>query len=141
MTCNGTVAVTTIPAVATTVPADDMNVCKAILSEMRDHCDAWPFLTPVSSKQFPTYRKVIRCPIDFQTIGRKLKTNSYKSHGEFAADTRLVFSNCELFNEDDSLVGRAGHSMKQFFESRWSELTTTAGPDSTPSSSPRQLVS
>jgi len=49
---------------------------RAILSELREHSDAWPFLTPVNTKQFPTYRKVIRCPVDFQTIGRKLKTNT-----------------------------------------------------------------
>ena len=49
---------------------------RAILSELREHSEAWPFLTPVNTKQFPTYRKVIRCPVDFQTIGRKLKTNT-----------------------------------------------------------------
>lgn len=48
----------------------------------------------------------------------------YKALDEFAVDARLVFSNCELFNEDDSSVGRAGHSMKLFFEKRWTELTT-----------------
>ena len=48
---------------------------RILLGEMRKHDDAWPFLTPVNSKQFPTYRKVIRCPIDFQTIARKLKSN------------------------------------------------------------------
>ena len=51
----------------------------------------------------------------------------YKTHDEFSTDVRLVFSNCELFNEDDSQVGQAGHLMKQFFESRWAELTAS-GP-------------
>jgi len=49
--------------------------------------------------------------------------DSYKTHDEFSADVRLVFSNCEMFNEDNSRVGQAGHLMKLFFESRWSELT------------------
>jgi len=31
-----------------------------------------------------------------------------------------------MFNEDDSQVGQAGHLMKQFFESRWAELTARA---------------
>lgn len=51
---------------------------------------------------------------------------SYKSHDEFSTDVRLVFSNCEMFNEDESQVGQAGHLMKQFFESRWAELTASA---------------
>ena len=46
----------------------------------------------------------------------------YKSHEEFAADTRLVFDNCETFNEDDSAVGQAGHNLRQFFNVRWAEL-------------------
>lgn len=46
----------------------------------------------------------------------------YSSCDEFAADAQLVFNNCELFNEDTSEVGMAGHSMRRFFESRWAEF-------------------
>lgn len=46
----------------------------------------------------------------------------YKSREEFCADVRLIFNNCETFNEDDSPVGKAGHSMRSFFETRWGEL-------------------
>ena len=47
----------------------------------------------------------------------------YKTLDEFAVDARLIFDNCETFNEDDSDVGRAGHAMRSFFENRWMELT------------------
>lgn len=109
--------------ISTSQKSVDLSVCCIILTEMRKHEDAWPFLAPVSAKQFPAYRKVIRSPIDFKTMDRKLRSNVYKTQEEFAADARLVFSNCELFNEDDSSVGRAGHSMKLFFENLWTELT------------------
>lgn len=46
----------------------------------------------------------------------------YCSCEEFAADAQLVFSNCELFNEDTSEVGKAGHAMRRFFENRWAEF-------------------
>lgn len=46
----------------------------------------------------------------------------YASSEEFAADALLVFDNCQTFNEDDSEVGRAGHTMRRFFESRWEEF-------------------
>jgi hypothetical protein len=46
----------------------------------------------------------------------------YKSREEFCSDVRLIFNNCETFNEDDSPVGKAGHSMRSFFETRWGEL-------------------
>ena len=40
----------------------------------------------------------------------------------FIIDVNLVFDNCEKFNEDNSDIGRAGHSMRRFFERRWPEL-------------------
>lgn len=48
---------------------------------------------------------------------------SYKSREEFCVDVRQIFDNCEMFNEDDSPVGKAGHGMRKFFEVRWAELT------------------
>lgn len=55
----------------------------------------------------------------FCLLCRRLR---YCSCEEFAADAQLVFNNCELFNEDTSEVGMAGHSMRRFFESRWAEF-------------------
>ncbi|XP_045782478.1 bromodomain adjacent to zinc finger domain protein 2B-like isoform X12 [Maniola jurtina] len=98
---------------------DVMQFCKNLLCEMECHEHAWPFLVPVNTKQFPQYRKVIKCPMDLSTIKRKLHDSGYKCKEEFASDVRLIFSNCEVFNEDDSPVGRAGHFMRQFFEERW----------------------
>ncbi|XP_059062491.1 bromodomain adjacent to zinc finger domain protein 2B-like [Achroia grisella] len=99
----------------------DMQICKNLLCEMECHEHAWPFLIPVNTKQFPQYKKVIKCPMDLSTIKRKLQDSSYKCKEEFASDVRLVFTNCEVFNDDDSPVGRAGHSMRQFFEDRWAQ--------------------
>ncbi|KAF9804002.1 hypothetical protein SFRURICE_019198 [Spodoptera frugiperda] len=97
---------------------DGMN----LLCEMECHEHAWPFLLPVNTKQFPQYKKVIKCPMDLSTIKKKLQDNTYKCKEEFASDVRLMFSNCEVFNEDDSPVGRAGHNMRQFFDDRWAQI-------------------
>lgn len=45
----------------------------------------------------------------------------YPSPESFALDVRLVFDNCETFNEDDSDIGRAGHSMRKCFEKKWTD--------------------
>ncbi|KFM75592.1 Bromodomain adjacent to zinc finger domain protein 2B, partial [Stegodyphus mimosarum] len=103
----------------------DLAPCSTILDELEKHEDAWPFLTPVNTKQFPTYRKVIKKPMDIATMRARLEAGQYKCREDFANDARLIFDNCETFNEDDSPVGQAGHSMRAFFETRWSELCTT----------------
>ncbi|GJQ76114.1 hypothetical protein Trydic_g14932, partial [Trypoxylus dichotomus] len=47
--------------------------CKAILEDLECHDDAWPFLLPVNTKQFPTYKKIIKCPMDLSTIKKRLQ--------------------------------------------------------------------
>ncbi|XP_058976147.1 uncharacterized protein LOC101892503 isoform X2 [Musca domestica] len=101
----------------------ELAVCKTVLGEMELHEDSWPFLLPVNTKQFPTYRKIIKNPMDLSTIKKRLQELSYKSREDFCVDVRQIFDNCEMFNEDDSPVGKAGHGMRKFFEMRWAELT------------------
>jgi len=103
----------------------DLSICHTLLSELGGHEEAWPFLYPVPLKQFPTYKKIIRNPMDVSTIRKKLNDGMYKSREEFKGDVNLIFANCEIFNEDDSPVGKAGHSMKNFFNARWTELTAS----------------
>lgn len=61
----------------------------------------------------------------FKCVKQYYSVCRYKCREEFAADARLIFDNCETFNEDDSPVGQAGHSMRAFFETRWAELCNT----------------
>ena len=106
----------------------DLTICTTLISEMEAHEDSGPFLFPVNTKQFATYKKVIKTPMDIATIKKKLdlpqsNVAAYKSRDEFVEDVRLIFTNCEVFNEDDSPVGKAGHTMRNLFETRWTELT------------------
>ncbi|XP_016148960.1 bromodomain adjacent to zinc finger domain protein 2A [Sinocyclocheilus grahami] len=100
----------------------DLTYCEIILMEMEAHSDAWPFLEPVNPRLVPGYRRIIKTPMDFLTMRERLLQGGYCSCEEFAADAQLIFNNCELFNEDTSEVGKAGHSMRRFFESRWAEF-------------------
>ncbi|XP_033612267.1 bromodomain adjacent to zinc finger domain protein 2B isoform X6 [Fukomys damarensis] len=99
----------------------DLTLCSLILTEMETHEDAWPFLLPVNLKLVPGYKKVIKKPMDFSTIREKLSNGQYPNLETFAVDVRLVFDNCETFNEDDSDIGRAGHSMRKYFEKKWTD--------------------
>ncbi|CAG0880828.1 unnamed protein product [Cyprideis torosa] len=87
----------------------DLGPLRTLLEELESHEDSWPFLLPVNTKQ-------------------------YKSREEFLFDVRLIFDNCETFNEDDSPVGKAGHNLRMAFESRWGEVMGTASPNANCSS-------
>nr|XP_004650048.1 bromodomain adjacent to zinc finger domain protein 2A isoform X1 [Jaculus jaculus]XP_045008530.1 bromodomain adjacent to zinc finger domain protein 2A isoform X1 [Jaculus jaculus]XP_045008532.1 bromodomain adjacent to zinc finger domain protein 2A isoform X1 [Jaculus jaculus]XP_045008533.1 bromodomain adjacent to zinc finger domain protein 2A isoform X1 [Jaculus jaculus] len=100
----------------------DLTFCEIILMEMESHDAAWPFLEPVNPRLVTGYRRIIKNPMDFSTMRDRLLRGGYTSSEEFAADALLVFDNCQTFNEDDSEVGKAGHIMRRFFESRWEEF-------------------
>ncbi|XP_068123665.1 bromodomain adjacent to zinc finger domain protein 2A isoform X2 [Hyperolius riggenbachi] len=108
--------------IGTRSQSPDLTFCEIILMEMESHDDAWPFLEPVNPRLVPGYRKVIKNPMDFATMRNKLLNGRYSSCEEFAEDAELVFSNCQLFNEDESVVGKAGLVLKKFYESRWEEF-------------------
>ncbi|KAM5180603.1 LOW QUALITY PROTEIN: bromodomain adjacent to zinc finger domain protein 2A [Mantella aurantiaca] len=108
--------------IGTRSQSPDLTFCEIILMEMESHDDAWPFLEPVNPRLVPGYRKIIKTPMDFSTMRNKLLNGRYSSFEEFAEDAELVFSNCQLFNEDDSDVGKAGLVLKKFYESRWEEF-------------------
>ncbi|TEB37910.1 Bromodomain-containing protein [Coprinellus micaceus] len=73
-----------------------------LLADLRtitvDNRDAEAFLKPVSRQEVPDYYDYITNPMDFLTIGRKLKTKSYKSKREFKDDLDLIWSNCYKYN-------------------------------------------
>nr|XP_023030372.1 bromodomain adjacent to zinc finger domain protein 2B-like isoform X3 [Leptinotarsa decemlineata] len=100
----------------------ELEQCKPLLEDLECHDDAWPFLLPVNTRQFPTYKKIIKEPVDLSTIKNRLLHHVYTTKENFSADVRQMFDNCETFNEDDSPVGKAGHSLREFFEARWKEL-------------------
>ncbi|KAI5939230.1 Bromodomain adjacent to zinc finger domain protein 2B [Manis javanica] len=99
----------------------NLTLCSMILTEMETHEDAWPFLLPVYLKFVPGYKKVTKKPMNFSTIREKLIIGQYPNLEAFAVDVRLVFDNCEAFNQDDSDTGRAGHSMRKYFEKKWTD--------------------
>lgn len=47
--------------------------CKILLEQLEQQDEAWPFLLPVNTKQFPTYKKIIKTPMDLSTIKKKLQ--------------------------------------------------------------------
>ena len=46
----------------------------------------------------------------------------YESEAQFSNDIRLIFDNCKIFNEDDSVIGKAGQALRRYFNRRWKEM-------------------
>jgi hypothetical protein len=53
----------------------------------------------------PDYFEVVKDPIDFGTIKQRLNHNLYYTMRDFIVDIERCFSNCILYNGEDSPAG------------------------------------
>ena len=61
------------------------------------------------------YPSIVKYPMDFGTIKRKLILNAYENELEFQEDMNLVFDNCILYNGTDKDIGKMALQMKMEF--------------------------
>ncbi|RWS04078.1 bromodomain-containing protein 3-like isoform X2, partial [Dinothrombium tinctorium] len=92
---------------------EQMKYCCGILKELfaKKHAAyAWPFYKPVHIL-FPTstdYHDIIKHPMDLATVKQKMDNREYRKPEDFAADVRLIFTNCYKYNpEDHEIVAMA----------------------------------
>uniref|UniRef100_A0A3P9C9C7 Bromo domain-containing protein n=1 Tax=Maylandia zebra TaxID=106582 RepID=A0A3P9C9C7_9CICH len=85
---------------------EQLRWCARLVREMlsKKHVAyAWPFYKPVDAKALGLhdYHEIIKHPMDLSTIKKKLDNRQYRDAQEFAADVRLMFSNCYKYNPPD----------------------------------------
>ena len=98
--------------------------------------DAVPFRFPVDPEalKIPHYLQIVKHPMDFSTIERKLLASNpvkpdpnpsnprYLSADEFVADVRLIFSNCVTFNGPEHVVTQQGKRVEAVFDKQIKQL-------------------
>ncbi|RHZ40443.1 hypothetical protein DYB26_001899, partial [Aphanomyces astaci] len=102
-----------------------------ILKNMMEHKFGWVFSTPVDpvALGIPDYFHVIKRPMDFGTIKKKLEGNVYKHMYPFAADVRLTFGNAMTFNNEGEEVYSLASDMLKDFNCEMAKLEAEIGAD------------
>jgi len=100
---------------------DVFDLCQSILSQLINHKFGWVFKDPVDpvALDIPDYFEKIKNPMDLGTIQKKLNDFEYDDIEEFAADVRLVFSNCLTYNPPGADVHLMGITLSGIFEKQW----------------------
>lgn len=95
----------------------DLKSCEDILNKLKRHSKATPFLEPVDyvALKIPDYPEKIKTPMDLKTVSQKMK--DYTSQTEFVNDVKLIFSNCYLYNGEDSPISKMAHELDTYFDS------------------------
>lgn len=97
--------------------SEQMKYCGTILRELfsKKHKEnAWPFYDPVDvdKLELHDYYEVIKHPMDLNTVRRKLEAREYNKPAEFAADIRLIFTNCYKYNSPEHAVVTMGRKLQ-----------------------------
>lgn len=104
----------------------DFKFCDDVLTEIKKQkYYMWNqyFLEPVDpvALNIPNYHKVIKQPMDLQTITEKLHSGEYESPKAFEGDFNLMLKNCFKFNPEGHLVHSAGIELEKLFKEKWAE--------------------
>lgn len=102
----------------------DLRFCDEVLTELKKvkyHDLNQYFLAPVDpiALNIPNYHKVVKKPMDLQTMSDKLHTAQYSSSKEFERDFHLVIKNCKSFNGDDHFVTQKALELEKLFKREW----------------------
>lgn len=112
--------------------SETLKACNEILKELfsKKHFNyAWPFYKPVDAEWLGLhdYHDIIKKPMDLGTVKQKMDNREYKTATEFAADVRLIFTNCYKYNPPDHDVVAMGRKLQDVFEMRFAKV-----PDDSP---------
>ncbi|VDN57878.1 unnamed protein product [Dracunculus medinensis] len=83
-----------------------------------------PFIAPVP-KSMANYYSIIKKPMDFGTISRKLKErakDAFTNVLQFLHHMNLVFMNCSTFNHPESEIARAGYTIYLLYKQAVNEF-------------------
>lgn len=101
---------------------DALRALEPLLRDAMKQENAWPFVQPVDSREVPDYYHIIKRPMDLRTMMNKLKQQLYDRPEQLVADTRLMFDNCRIYNDEASEICRCADKLEEFMEQRFEQL-------------------
>nr|KAF6432939.1 bromodomain containing 3 [Molossus molossus] len=107
--------------------SEHLRHCDSILKELlsKKHAAyAWPFYKPVDAEalELHDYHDIIKHPMDLSTVKKKMDSREYPDAQGFAADIRLMFSNCYKYNPPDHEVVAMARKLQDVFEMRFAKM-------------------
>ncbi|XP_032722140.1 bromodomain-containing protein 3 isoform X2 [Lontra canadensis] len=107
--------------------SEHLRHCDSILKEMlsKKHAAyAWPFYKPVDAEalELHDYHDIVKHPMDLSTVKKKMDSREYPDAQGFAADIRLMFSNCYKYNPPDHEVVAMARKLQDVFEMRFAKM-------------------
>ena len=88
---------------------------RRVMPNIWTHKFTWPFKKPVDAIKLNLldYHTIIKQPMDFGTIRKRLTAKYYWSAAECQEDIKLVFANCFLYNKPELDISHMGRTLEK----------------------------
>ncbi|XP_073284772.1 uncharacterized protein [Primulina huaijiensis] len=93
-------------------PLPDKKLLVFILQRLQKKDTRGAFSEPVDPDELPDYHEIIKQPMDFGTVNKKLDSGAYKTLEELEEDVLLICSNAMTYNPPDSIYHRQARSIQ-----------------------------
>ena len=90
---------------------------KQVMKSVWRHQFAWPFHQPVDAVKLnlPDYHKIIKRPMDFGSIKKRLENKYYWSAKDCIQDFNTMFTNCYIYNKPGEDVVLMAQTLEKIF--------------------------
>lgn len=94
---------------------------KTILTHVKSHASAWPFLQAVDRNEVPDYYDHIKYPMDLKTMTERHKAKYYHNVRLFHADMMRIFGNCRFYNHPDTEYYKCALALEKYYRHKIKE--------------------
>lgn len=96
-----------------TTPLPDKKLLVFILDRLQKKDTYGVFSEPVDPEELPDYHDIVKDPMDFQTVRKKLDKGAYTNLEQFEDDVFLITSNAMCYNSPDTIYYRQARAIQE----------------------------
>ncbi|KAF7723168.1 hypothetical protein EC973_002303 [Apophysomyces ossiformis] len=109
-----------------------IEVCQKLLETLEKRDAYGFFLEPVDTKIVRDYLTVIKSPMDFSTMRRKLESGQYHHMEQFRDDFLLIMTNAKTYNAPDTIYWKSADKLQRYGVKAIERAEKTVGYDVAP---------
>ncbi|XP_072966936.1 uncharacterized protein [Typha angustifolia] len=120
-----------------TTPLPDKKLLDFILDRLQKKDTYGVFAEPVDPDELPDYHDIIKHPMDFATVRKKLSAGAYANLEQFENDVFLISSNAMCYNSPDTIYYRQARAIQELAKKDFENLRQETD-DEEPETKPRR---
>ncbi|KAL8144313.1 hypothetical protein V2J09_017345 [Rumex salicifolius] len=100
-------------------PMPEKKQLELILDKLQKKDTYGVYADPVDPDELPDYHDIIKNPMDFSTVRKKLANGSYSFFEQFESDIYLICSNAMKYNKSDTVYHKQARAIKELAQRKF----------------------